>query len=195
MLKKLLGLVLLVAAGSAYGELKIAVIDTQRAMLESEEAKALMQAAQTELQGEQSALQSLGQEIQKLREQFQKDAEVMSDTDRRSRQKQIEDKQIEAEFLANKLQKAVQDKQQELGQQIIPKLEAVLKELTDQEKYDVILERRAILYSDAKHDITQRVTELLNAKKRQLITVRGDGIRVHPGASGPASRSASGRPA
>jgi outer membrane protein len=159
-LKKLLGLVLLVAAGSAYGELKIAVIDTQRAMLESEEAKALMQAAQTELQGEQSALQSLGQEIQKLREQFQKDAEVMSDTDRRSRQKQIE-----AEFLANKLQKAVQDKQQELGQQIIPKLEAVLKELTDQEKYDVILERRAILYSDAKHDITQRVTELLNAKK------------------------------
>ena len=165
MLKKLLGLVLLVAAGSAYGELKIAVIDTQRAMLESEEAKALMQAAQTELQGEQSALQSLGQEIQTLREQFQKDAEVMSDTDRRSRQKQIEDKQIEAEFLANKLQKAVQDKQQELGQQIIPKLEAVLKELTDQEKYDVILERRAILYSDAKHDITQRVTELLNAKK------------------------------
>ena len=59
----------------------------------------------------------------------------------------------------------IQDKQQELGQQIIPKLEAVLKELTDQEKYDVILERRAILYSDAKHDITQRVTELLNAKK------------------------------
>jgi len=87
-LKKLLGLVLLVAAGSAYGELKIAVIDTQRAMLESEEAKALMQAAQTELQPEQSALQALGQEIQKLREQFQKDAEVMSDTDRRSRQKQ-----------------------------------------------------------------------------------------------------------
>jgi outer membrane protein len=164
-LKKLLGLVLLVAAGSAFGELKIAVIDTQRAMLESDEAKQLMQAAQTELQGEQSSLQALGQEIQKLREQFQKDAEVMSDTDRRSRQKEIEDKQIEAEFLANKLQKDVQDKQQELGQQIVPKLEAVLKELTDQEKYDVILERRAILYADPKHDITKQVTDLLNAKK------------------------------
>ncbi len=164
-LKKFLGLALLLASGSALAELKIAVIDTQRALLESEEAKQLLQAAQTDLQGDQSKLQSLGQELQKLGEQFQKDAEVMSETDRRTRQKEIEDKQMEVEFLRNKLQKAVNDKRQELGQQMVPKLEAVLKELTDQEKYDVILERGAILYADQKHDITKRVTELLNAKK------------------------------
>jgi outer membrane protein len=167
-LKKLTGamlLPLLLVAGGAFAELKIAVIDTQRALLESEEAKQLMQSAQSDLQGDQGQLQSLGQEIQKLREQYQKDAEVMSDADKRTRQKEIEDKQIEAEFLANKLQKAVNDRRQELGQQMVPKLEAVLKELTDQEKYDVILERGAILYADPKHDITKRVTELLNAKK------------------------------
>ena len=66
---------------------------------------------------------------------------------------------------ANKLQKAVNDRRQELGQQMVPKLEAVLKELTDAEKYDVILERGAILFADPKHDITKRVTEMLNAKK------------------------------
>lgn len=156
---------LLFVAGSAFAELKIAVIDTQRALLESEEARALLQAAQNELQPEQVKLQGMGQELQKLREQFQKDAEVMSETDRRSRQKEIEDKQIEAEFLANKLQKQVNDRRQELGQQMVPKLEAVLKELTEQEKYDVILERGSILFADPKHDITKRVTELLNAKK------------------------------
>ena len=43
--------------------------------------------------------------------------------------------------------------------------EGVLKDLTEQEKYDVILERNALLYADPKHDITKRVTELLNAKK------------------------------
>jgi outer membrane protein len=156
---------LLLVAGGAFAELKIAVIDTQRALLESEEAKQLMQSAQSDLQGDQTQLQTLGQDIQKLREQFQKDAEVMSETDRRTRQKEIEDKQIEAEFLANKLQKAVNDRRQELGQQMVPKLEAVLKELTDAEKYDVILERGAILFADPKHDITKRVTEMLNAKK------------------------------
>jgi len=44
-------------------------------------------------------------------------------------------------------------------------LEAVLKDLTDAEKYDLILERGALLYADPKHDITKRVTDMLNAKK------------------------------
>lgn len=156
---------LLLVAGSAFAELKIAVIDTQRALLESEEAKQLMQAAQSDLQDDQSQLQTLGQQIQTLQEQFKKDAEVMSDADKRARQKEVEDKQIEFEFLRNKLQKEVNDRRQELAQQMVPKLEGVLKDLTDQEKYDVILERGALLYADPKHDITKRVTELLNAKK------------------------------
>jgi len=167
-LKKCTGgilLPLLLVAGSAFAELKIAVIDTQRALLESEEARQLMQSAQTDLQGDQTQLQTLGQQIVGLREQFQKDAEVMSESDRRTRQKEIEDKQIEYEFLGNKLQKSVNDRRQELGQQMVPKLEAVLKDLTDQEQYDLILERGALLYADPKHDITKRVTDMLNAKK------------------------------
>jgi outer membrane protein len=156
---------LMLVAGSAFAELKIAVIDTQRALLESEEAKQLMQSAQEALKGDQTQLQTLGQQIQDLQEQFKKDAEVMSEGDRRARQKEIEDKQIEFEFLRNKLQKAVNDRRQELAQQMVPKLEGVLKDLTEQEKYDVILERNALLYADPKHDITKRVTELLNAKK------------------------------
>jgi outer membrane protein len=156
---------LMLVAGSAFAELKIAVIDTQRALLESDEAKAMMQAAQNDLKDEQDQLQKLGQQLQTLQEQFQKDAEVMSDADRRTRQKEIEDKQSEFQFLRDKLQRAVNDKRQALGQQMVPKLEAVLKDLTTQEQYDVILERGALLYADPKHDITKRVTEMLNAKK------------------------------
>jgi len=156
---------LLLAAGSALAEVKIAVIDTQRALLESEEAKQLMQAAQNDLKPDQTQLQTLGQQIQTLQDQFKKDAEVMSEGDRRARQKEIEDKQIEFDFLGKKLQKAVNDRRQALAQQMVPKLEGVLKDLTDQEKYDVILERQALLYAAPQHDITKRVTELLNAKK------------------------------
>ncbi len=168
MLKKSIGwflLPLLLVAGSAAAELKIAVIDTQRALLESEEARQIMQAAQAELQQDQNELQSLGQQIVGLREQFQKDAEVMSPADQRRRQKEIEDKQIEYEFLGNKLQKAVNDRRQDLGQQLVPKLEAVLQDITAAEGYDLILERGAVLYADAKHDITRQVTEKLNEKR------------------------------
>ena len=69
---------LLFAAGAAAAELKIAVLDTQRALVESEEAQALLAQAQQELQAEQDQLQALNDEIVALTEQLQKDGEVMS---------------------------------------------------------------------------------------------------------------------
>jgi outer membrane protein len=156
---------LLFAAGSAAAELKIAVLDTQRALLESDEAKALLAQAQSELQGEQDQLKSLQQEIVSLNDKLQKDGEIMSPAEQRKLQKDIEDKQIDLQFLGNKLQKEVNDRRQELLQQMVPKIDAVLKDLIDLEGYDLILERANLRYANSKHDITRRVTEKLNEKK------------------------------
>jgi|SRR6056297_2079300 outer membrane protein len=155
---------LLVSAGAA-AELKIAVLDTQRALLESAEAQELMQTAQFDLEGDQNRVNALGQEIRTLQEQVQKDAEVMSPAEQRKRQKEIEDKQIEYQFLVNKLQKDVQDRRQELLQQMAPKVDAVLKDLIEVEGYDLILQRGSLLYANSRHDITRRVTEKLNEKR------------------------------
>ena len=54
---------LLFAAGTAAAELKIAVLDTQRALVESEEAQALLAQAQEELQAEQDQLQALNEDL------------------------------------------------------------------------------------------------------------------------------------
>jgi len=155
---------LLVSAGAA-AELKIAVLDTQRALLESAEAQELMETAQFDLEGDQNRVNALGQEIRTLQEQLQKDAEVMSPAEQRKRQKEIEDKQIEYQFLVNKLQKDVQDRRQELLQQMAPKIDAVLKDLIEVEGYDLIMQRGSLLYANSRHDITRKVTEKLNEKR------------------------------
>ena len=168
MIKKLTiySLVLMVcAAPLAAAELKIAVLDTQRALLSSEEAKALMEQVQQELEAEQSAVNALGDEIRALQEQLAKDGEVMSATEQRKAQKDLEDKGIDYQFLVNKLQKQVNDRRQEMGQVMVPKVDAVLKDLIELEGYDVILERSSLLYVNSKHDITRRVTEKLNEKR------------------------------
>lgn len=157
--------VLLLAAGSAAAELKVAVLDTQRALIESEEAQELMESAQFDLEGDQDKVNELGQQIQALQEQLQKDAEVMSPSEQRKRRKEVEDKQIEYQFLVNKLQKDVQDRRQELLQMMAPKIDAVLKDLIDIEGYDLILQRGSLLYANSKHDITRKVTEKLNEKR------------------------------
>jgi outer membrane protein len=157
--------IVLLGAGTAAAELKIAVLDTQRALLESEEAQSLMASAQTDLEGDQNEVNELGLEIRGLQEQLQKDSEVMSPVEQRKRQKDLEDMQMDYQFLVNKLQKDVQDRRQELLQQMAPKIDAVLKDLIDLEGYDVILQRGNLLYANSKHDITRKVTEKLNAKR------------------------------
>lgn len=157
--------ILLFTAGAAAAELKIAVLDTQRALVESEEAQALLAQAQKELQAEQEELQALGEEIVGLQEKLQKDGEVMSATEQRKMQKDIEDKQIDYQFLGNKLQKEVNDRRQELLQQMVPKIDVVLKDLIELEGYDMIMERGSLRYVNSKHDITRRVTEKLNEKQ------------------------------
>jgi outer membrane protein len=157
---------LVFAAGTAAAELKIAVLDTQRALVESEEAQSLLQQAQSELQGEQDELQKLGEEIVALQEKLQTDGEVMSATEQRRLTKEIEDKQIDYQFLGNKLQKEVNDRRQELLQQMVPKIDVVLKDLIELEGYDMIMERGSLRYVNSKHDITRRVTEKLNERNR-----------------------------
>lgn len=156
---------LVLVAGSAAAELKIAVLDTQRALAESEEAKALIEKINRELKTEQDEVQALGEEIRKLNEKLQKDGEVMSASEKRRASKDIEDKGIDYQFLVNKLQKEVNDRRNELLQQMVPKVDAVLKDLIAAEKYDMILERGSLRYANAKHDITRKVTERLNAKR------------------------------
>ena len=57
----------------------------------------------------------------------------MSPAEQRRMQKEIEDKQIDLQFLGNKLQKEVNDRRQELLQQMVPKIDVVLKDLIELE--------------------------------------------------------------
>ncbi len=157
---------LALTAGAAWAELKIAVLDTERALAESEEAKVLLQQIQSELQKEQDEVRGLGEEIVALQEKLQKDGEVMSATEQRKVQKDIEDKQIDYQFLVNKLQKEVNDRRQELLGQMLPKIDKVLKDLIELEGYDMIMQRGNLYYVNSKHDITRKVTEKLNENRQ-----------------------------
>ncbi|MCZ6853809.1 MAG: OmpH family outer membrane protein [Gammaproteobacteria bacterium] len=158
---------LTLGAGVASAELNVAVLDTQRALIESEEAKILLKRAQEELQKEEDSVRSLGEEILALQEKLKTDGEVMSATEQRKMTKDIEDKQIDYQFLVNKLQKQVNDRRQELLAQMVPKIDKVLKDLIEIEGYDMIMERGNLRYVNSRHDITRKVTERLNENRQK----------------------------
>jgi outer membrane protein len=149
---------------AAYAELKIAVLDTQRAIVDSDSGKAFLDRVNAELQKDQDDAKKIQAELKTLQEKLQKDQAVMSEEDKRKSAKSIEDKQIDLQFIVNKLQKAVQDRREELMRDMVPRVDAALKDLIDLEGYDLVAERSSFHYVNAKHDITRRVTEKLNSK-------------------------------
>ncbi len=163
----LLAVVLVLSAGSAFAEIKVASLDVLRAISDSEEAKNLFTTVQQELQNDQDALTALQTEIGSLREKLAKDSEILSDSEQRRLVNDIESKQADLQFQANKLRKEFNDRQQEIISQIVPKLDAVLKDLVEIEGYDFILNKnqQTVLYVNTKHDITRKVTEKLNEKQ------------------------------
>ncbi len=165
MIKKLTAVALMAAAFGAAAELKVAVLNVQRALSESDEAKAAAEQIQQDLQEDRDSLNQLREDIEALQEQLEKDAEILGDEEKRRIGKDIEDKRLDFEFGANKLQKELQDRQEEVLRDMAPKLEAVLDDLVEIEGYDLVLQRGGLLYVNVKHDITRRVTEKLNEKQ------------------------------
>ena len=120
---------LLLFCGSALAEMKIGVINVQRAIGDTNETKALLTKLHTDYKKDEDALRALNTEITQLQEKFVKDGDVMSDTEKGKMQKTVEDKQRDLQFQADKLQRIFQEKQQDLLGQMGPKLEAVLKDI------------------------------------------------------------------
>lgn len=152
------------AAPSAAGvTLKVAVVDSRRAIAATEAAKAREKVLQERLKPEADALNKLGEELKALDERARRDGEVMAEAERGKLAKELEDKKLDYQFRLQKLQKAQQDALQELLQEMGPRIEAVLKSLVESEGYTLVLERGQVIWTAPALDITARVVERLNA--------------------------------
>lgn len=143
-------------------DMNIVVLDSVRAIAESEEAKTLRDALNKEIEPENEELRAMAQQMQDLNTRLQTDGEVMSATEKRKVQKEIEDMQIDLQFRGQRLQKEMQDRSQEIIQALAPKFDKVLKDIIQVDQIDLILAPNALQYVNPKHDITRRVTEKLN---------------------------------
>ena len=151
-------------AQGALAQLKVAVVDTAQAIQQSEEAKSFVETIQQELEPDSKELEGLRDEIVALEQQVADDGDVMSEQERLRIAKDIENKRIDLDFGAKKLEKALQDRQTELLQTVAPKVRAIVNDLVEVERYDLVFERRNVAYVNARHDITAKVTEKLNER-------------------------------
>ena len=164
-----LAAVLMFGASLAFGEdaaaeLKIAVVNTNLAIGQTEEFTTFGEALEQEFAPEQAELQTLSEEIGALQQRVADERDVMSETELRGIQKEIESKQLDLEFRGTKFNKQVADRQNEFFQTMEPKFRAVVDDLIKIERYDFVVARRTVLFANQRHDITAKVTEKLNER-------------------------------
>lgn len=151
-------------AEDAAAQVKIAVVNSDAAIGQSEEFKTFREALLEEFSEEQGQLQTLQEDIAALQQRMADERDVMSETEMREVQKEIENKNLDLEFRGKKFQKDVNDRQAEFFQTMTPKFHAVVNDLIEIERYDFVHERRTLLFANMKHDITAKVTEKLNER-------------------------------
>ncbi len=152
----------LVASPAAFAEIKMAVVDVQAAILNSEEAKRLLTQIQNEFKNDEDGIRKIQSEAAAILERMQKDAEVISEAEKRRLQQQIESLNNDFVYQRQRLQRQIEERQQELFAGIDQKVQKAIEDLVLKEDYDVILPRQAALYVGDLYNITRKVTEKLN---------------------------------
>jgi Skp family chaperone for outer membrane proteins len=143
----------------------VAVADSQAAIMASDVAKKTFDKLNDDMKPQRERLDKLRKEIAAFEEKFQKNASVMTEKDKRDLQKQAEAKVNEFKSLADGVQKRAQEVQQEMLKTLIPKTEVVVEELRKAGNYDIIIEKKNVIFADPSVDITKKITDKLNAMK------------------------------
>jgi len=150
------------ASSTASAQMRVAVVDTQRAVMETEDGlraqatlKKLFDKRQRELDQKQKDLQKEREEIEKNRAQLTNEAMA-----KRVENWQREMAQVQAVFV--EYNKELQQKQNELTSPIVQKTVGIIRRLATQEGYDLVLERQAATYFRSDLDLTDKVITLYN---------------------------------
>ena len=170
MLNRTVSLVLGVAAAalltafstSAAAQMKVAVIDTQRAIMETEDGlraaatlKKLFDSRQRELDRKQN-------ELQKEREDIEKQRDVLSQAALQKRVEKWQREMIALQTTFVEYNKELQKKQGQLTSSILQKTMGLIRRLATQEGYDMIVDKQAVPYHRSDLDVTDRVITMYN---------------------------------
>ncbi len=163
----LCGLALLAASsgGAWAAEMKVAVVNMQRAINTSEageRSKKILIASKTqkenELKGKETAFRKL---VDDTRSNM-----MLSDAAKAQKEKELRDKEGELRQEVQNAQRDLQEQERKLTDSIFAELRTVIGLIAQEKKYDIVLEQAAsqvILFSNFKlDDITDEVVERYN---------------------------------
>lgn len=162
-------LMLIVFISGSIGQemFKIGVVDTQKVLENYEkyiEADKLLKTAQARLK---ERLDAMGKDITTLQERKEKTELFVEEAQTAKLEEDIRKKQLEAQQELNRGREALLQKEKELLEPIFKDIEKLIIETGKAEKYDLILNKQAVLYVNEKYDMTDKLIKAINKNAKK----------------------------
>ena len=142
---------------------RVAVVNSEKVFNESNLAKAMQTRLQNEFTKRQNELRDSAQKIQTAAEKLDRDAAVMSEAERVRRQRELADQDRELQRKQREFTEDLNQRTFEERAKIAEKANAVLRQIAEQRKLDIIVQEAA--FASPKADITDDVIKALNSQK------------------------------
>jgi outer membrane protein len=149
------------AVGAA--EFKIGFIDAERINRESAPAEVASKRLEKEFAPRAQELQRRESQIKTLQGQIEKDSMTMSESDRRSKEQELQRITLDFQRLQREYREDLNLRRNQELQSLFERANRVIKQIAEAEKFDLIVQEA--VYRSPRIDITERVLKALASER------------------------------
>jgi outer membrane protein len=153
-----------VAATAQAQDLKIGYVNSERVVRDSEPAKRAQSKLQAEFAKREKDLNDQNASLRAQAEKLDRDSPTLSETEKTRRQRELVELDRDLQRKHREYQEDLTQRKNEELSNIAERANRVIKQIGDQEKYDLILQD-PVIYTSARVDLTKKVIDALNASK------------------------------
>ncbi|MFO1221299.1 MAG: OmpH family outer membrane protein [Burkholderiaceae bacterium] len=154
------GLALMAGAASAQ-ELKIGYVNSERVLREATPAKAAQSKLEAEFGKREKDLNDVAARLKGAADKLEKDAPTLAESERNKRQRELVEQDRDLQRKRREFQEDLNQRKNEELAAVVERANRVIKQIFDQEKYDLILQE--VVFAGPRVDITEKVIKALNA--------------------------------
>ncbi|AYV15836.1 MULTISPECIES: OmpH family outer membrane protein [Shewanella] len=160
----LMTLMLMGAPLAAQAE-KLAVVDMGAVFEQLPQREQISNALKTEFGDRMAEVQKLQEDLRGLLEKQQRDAALMSEAQKTELVRKMESLKADYQLKGKALDEDLRRRQGEEQNKLLVKVQKAINTIAEKEKYDMVLQRGAVVYVKPAADISSKVVEALSKGK------------------------------
>ena len=146
----------------AFAQMKVAVVDLQRAVMQTEDGLRAQATLKKLFDSRQQELNKRQTDLQKQKEDIDKQSRVLSQAALQKKVDEWQKQMVELQTTFVEYNKELEKKQKELTDPIFERVLGAVKRVAGTDGYDLIVDRATVAFSRGDLDLTDRIIQLAN---------------------------------